>query len=72
MIALPAGLRALIDAGPLTHLTTINADGSPHVNVIWIGLDGDQIVSGHPGPGYGWCTVPRHLRGLDRRIIRRR
>jgi len=47
MTTLPAELRALIDAGPLTHLSTINADGSPHVNVIWIGLDGDQIVSGH-------------------------
>lgn len=47
MTALPAELRALIDAGPLTHLTTINADGSPHVNVIWIGRDGDQLVSGH-------------------------
>jgi PPOX class probable F420-dependent enzyme len=28
-------------------LTTINADGSPQVTVIWIGLDNDDIVSGH-------------------------
>jgi PPOX class probable F420-dependent enzyme len=47
MTKLPAELRALIDAGPLTHLSTINADGSPQVSVIWIRLDGDQIVSGH-------------------------
>ena len=31
----------------MAHLTTINADGSPQVSVIWIGLDGDDIVSGH-------------------------
>lgn len=40
-------LRDLIESGPLAHLTTINPDGSPHVTVIWIGLDGDAIVSGH-------------------------
>ena len=49
MAALPAELRALIESGPLAHLTTINADGSPQVSVIWIGLDGDDLVSGHLG-----------------------
>jgi PPOX class probable F420-dependent enzyme len=44
---LPQELRALIESGPLAHLTTLNADGSPQVTVIWIGLDGDDIVSGH-------------------------
>ena len=40
-------LRELIESGPLAHLSTINADGSPQVTVIWIGLDGDDLVSGH-------------------------
>jgi len=31
----------------MAHLSTLNADGSPQVTVIWIGLDGDQIVSSH-------------------------
>ncbi len=31
----------------MAHLTTINADGSPQVSVIWIGLDGDDVVSSH-------------------------
>jgi len=44
---LPKELRELIESGPLTHLSTINPDGSPQVSVIWIGLDGDDIVSGH-------------------------
>ncbi len=42
-------LRALIKSGPMTHLSTTNADGSPQVSVIWIGLDGDDVVSGHMG-----------------------
>ena len=44
---LPRELRDLIESGPLAHLTTISADGTPQVTVIWIGLDGDEIVSGH-------------------------
>jgi PPOX class probable F420-dependent enzyme len=44
---LPDELRELIESGPLAHLSTINPDGSPQVTVIWIGLDGDAIVSGH-------------------------
>ena len=31
----------------MAHLSTINADGSPQVTVIWVGLDGDDLVSTH-------------------------
>jgi PPOX class probable F420-dependent enzyme len=44
---LPRELRDLIESGPLTYLSTINADGSPQVTAIWIGLDGDSIISTH-------------------------
>ena len=47
MPALHAELRELIASGPMAHLSTINRDGSPQVSVIWIGLDGDDLVSGH-------------------------
>jgi PPOX class probable F420-dependent enzyme len=47
MSVLPAELRDLIDSGPLAHLSTINADGSPQVTVVWIGRDGDDLLSGH-------------------------
>ena len=47
MSSLPSELRRLVESGPLAHLSTINADGSPQATVIWIGLDGDEIVSGH-------------------------
>jgi PPOX class probable F420-dependent enzyme len=57
--ALPQELRELIEAGPLAHLATINADGTPQVSVIWIGLDGDDVVSGH----LNWYAK---LRNIDR------
>lgn len=47
MTLLTPEFRDLISSGPLAHLATINADGSPQVSVIWIGLDGDDVVSGH-------------------------
>jgi PPOX class probable F420-dependent enzyme len=47
MSGLPRELRDLIESGPMAHLSTINADGSPQVTVIWVGLDGDDLVSGH-------------------------
>lgn len=44
---LHAEVRRLIETGPLAHLVTLNADGSPQVTLVWIGLDGDTVVSGH-------------------------
>jgi PPOX class probable F420-dependent enzyme len=44
---LPSELRQLIASGPLAHLSTINADASPQVSVIWLGVDGDDVVSAH-------------------------
>jgi PPOX class probable F420-dependent enzyme len=44
---LPQSARELIESGSLAHLVTLNADGSPQVTCVWVGLDGDEIVSGH-------------------------
>ncbi len=49
MTALPQPLRDLIDSGTLAHLSTVGPDGGPQVTVIWIGLEGDDVVSGHMG-----------------------
>ena len=59
MTDLPGTLRALIESGPLAHLATINPDGGPQVSVIWIGLDGDHIVSGH-------LTLSQKVRNVQR------
>ncbi|HWM13561.1 MAG TPA: PPOX class F420-dependent oxidoreductase [Gaiellaceae bacterium] len=44
---LPDSARAVLESDALAHLVTINRDGSPQVSVVWVGLDGDDIVSGH-------------------------
>ena len=46
-MALSERIRTLVESGPLAHLVTLNADGSPQVTVVWIGVEGDEIVSGH-------------------------
>jgi PPOX class probable F420-dependent enzyme len=44
---IPDDVRTLIESGRPAHLVTLNRDGSPQVTVVWIGLDGDEIVAGH-------------------------
>lgn len=44
---LPAEARALLESDALAHLVTRNPDGSPQVSCVWVGLEGDEIVSGH-------------------------
>jgi PPOX class probable F420-dependent enzyme len=46
-VELPAEARALIESPALGHLVTLNADGSPQVSCVWVGLDDDELVSGH-------------------------
>jgi PPOX class probable F420-dependent enzyme len=46
-VELPHAARELIEWGSLAHLVTLNADGSPQVTCVWVGLDGDELVSGH-------------------------
>jgi PPOX class probable F420-dependent enzyme len=47
MAALPPSARELIESGALAHMVTLNRDGSPQVTCVWVGLEGDEIVSAH-------------------------
>ena len=47
MSSLLDSVRTLIASGPLAHLVTLNPDGSPQVTIVWIGIEDDEIVSGH-------------------------
>jgi PPOX class probable F420-dependent enzyme len=47
MAALPDSARELIESGALAHLVTLNADGSPQISCVWMGLDGEELVAGH-------------------------
>jgi PPOX class probable F420-dependent enzyme len=41
---LSAAVRALADGPNFAALATINPDGSPQTSVMWVGLDGDDLV----------------------------
>lgn len=47
MAGIPESVRALVAGGNLAHLVTLNADGSPQVSIVWMGIDDDELVSGH-------------------------
>lgn len=75
-------VRGILTSGKSAHLVTLNPDGSPQVSVVWIGLEGDQIVCAHIGE---WRKIrnirrdPRvalsietdqsHLAGLDGYLV---
>lgn len=44
---LPPEARELIESPALAHLVTLNPDGSAQATCVWVGLDGDELVSGH-------------------------
>jgi PPOX class probable F420-dependent enzyme len=45
--AIPDIVRAVLESDALAHLVTLNPDGSPQVTLVWVGLDGDEIVAAH-------------------------
>jgi PPOX class probable F420-dependent enzyme len=47
MTSLSDSARAVLESPALAHLVTLNPDGSPQVSIVWIGLDGDELVAGH-------------------------
>jgi len=48
-VEIPPEARAVLESGRLAHFVTLNQDGSPQVSCVWVGLEGDEIVSGHLG-----------------------
>jgi PPOX class probable F420-dependent enzyme len=59
---LPESARELIESGALAHLVTLGANGAPQVSCVWVGLDGDEIVSGHLGERQKLANVRRDPR----------
>ncbi len=47
MAGLHPDARKLIESDRLAHMVTLNPDGSPQVSCVWVGLDGDEVVTGH-------------------------
>ena len=46
MISLSAPAQALLGSDAVAHVWTSNPDGSPQVSVVWVIVDGDDIVFG--------------------------
>jgi PPOX class probable F420-dependent enzyme len=59
---LPKSARELIESGALAHLVTLGADGSPQISCVWVGLDRDELVSGHLGERQKLANVRRDPR----------
>ena len=50
---------ALIESAAVATVVTLNADGSPHVSLAWIGLEDGEVV-------FGTLPDQRKLRNLRR------
>ncbi|MBA3267706.1 MAG: PPOX class F420-dependent oxidoreductase [Acidimicrobiia bacterium] len=62
MVTLSPETRSALTAGRLAHLVTVNADGSPQVSLVWVGLEDDEIVCGHLGQGQKTRNIERDPR----------
>jgi PPOX class probable F420-dependent enzyme len=79
---LPDAVRRFIDGGPLAHVVTLSADGTPHVSMAWVGLDGDELLIGtigdqaklrnlrrDPRVALSFVTGARNPYGLDEYLV---
>ena len=48
---LPDSAKDLIRSGPLGHLVTIGADGAPQVTCVWVGVEGESLLTAHLNSG---------------------
>ena len=49
--SLPPSARDLIRSGAVGHLVTIAPDGAPQVTCVWVGVEGEHLVTAHLNPG---------------------
>ena len=45
-MVIPVAVRQLIEGGPIAHLVTLDAAGSPQVSVAWVGIQDGEVVIG--------------------------
>ncbi|MEO1060574.1 MAG: TIGR03618 family F420-dependent PPOX class oxidoreductase [Actinomycetota bacterium] len=59
MVSLSAPAQALLGSDAVAHVWTRNPDGSPQVSVVWVVVEGDEIV-------FGCDRSSRKARNLER------
>src|SRR5438105_5682254 len=47
MAPIPESARAVLEGPALAHLVTLEPDGRAQVSIVWVGLDGDELVAAH-------------------------
>jgi len=60
--ALTPQAGAALTAGRLAHLVTVNSDASPQVSIVWVGVEGDDVVCAHLGHGRKVANLERDPR----------
>ena len=60
----PESARAVLESDALAHLVTVGRDGAPQVSVVWVGLDGDDLVTAH----LPWQQKLRNVQ-RDQRVV---
>jgi PPOX class probable F420-dependent enzyme len=59
---IPDEARAILDSDALAHLVTVNADGSPQVSCVWVGLQDGELVFASLGPRRKLANIRREPR----------
>ena len=62
MPEIPDEARAILDSNALAHLVTVNADGSPQVSCVWVGLEDGELVFASLGPRRKLANIRREPR----------
>ncbi len=44
MATITQAVRDFLATGPLGHVATLNEDGSAHITLAWVGVEGDELV----------------------------
>ncbi|MEO7197478.1 MAG: PPOX class F420-dependent oxidoreductase [Solirubrobacterales bacterium] len=47
MSSLHAAASEILESSALAHMVTLNSDGGPQVTCVWVGVEGEEIVSAH-------------------------
>jgi PPOX class probable F420-dependent enzyme len=47
---IPDEARVVLESDALAHLVTVNADGTPQVSCVWVGLEDDEVAFASLGP----------------------
>jgi PPOX class probable F420-dependent enzyme len=49
MVSIPAPAQALLGSDAVAHVWTMNPDGSPQISVVWVIVQGDEVLFGCDG-----------------------